>query len=250
MDGICYSHTSNTKLSTDQCKRLKRTHICNKMNLLFQSYFITVRKLTHFKFYGHLVTATTLQWNLLGAMDGICYSHTSNTKLSTDQCKRLKRRHICNKKMLLLQSSFITVTKLTHFKFYGHLITLTTNVCWAESSHSKLFLTPLITTEYYPINPQCLNINQNDSIKRVQPCQTFKYTSEQPTYTQNLQFSSLKVIFVLFSPCIVNDNSLLVPTNAYIILIYITCYLAPTCFSWSPFSGSSEPNSLKLTAVN
>ena len=105
-------------------------------------------------------------------------------------------------------------------------MTLTTNVCWAESSHSKLFLTPLITTEYYPPNPQCLNINQNDNIRTGQPCHTFKYTFEQPTYMQNLQFSSLKVIFILFSPCIVNDNSLLVPTYTHIILIYIYIILS------------------------
>jgi len=48
----------------------------------------------------------------------------------------------------------------------------------------------------------------------------------------------------------VNDYNLLVPTNAHIILLYISLYLAPTCFSWSPSSGSSQPNSLKLSAVN
>jgi len=107
-----------------------------------------------------------------------------------------------------------------------------------------LFLTPLITREYYPPNPQCFNTNQNDNIKTGQPCHTFKYTFEQPTYMQNLQFSSPEVIFILISPCIANDNSLLVPTHAHIILIHVSCYLAPTCFSWSPFSGRSEPTSL------
>jgi len=39
----------------------------------------------------------------------------------------------------------------------------------------------------------------------------------------------------------VNDYSLVVPTSAHIILIYISPYLASTCFGWSPFSGSLQP---------
>jgi hypothetical protein len=89
---------------------------------------------------------------------------TNNIKLSTAQCKRLKRRHICIKKKLLLQSYFLTARKLTHFKLAGHFITLTANVCWAESSGSKLFVSPIITTEYYPLNSHFPNINQNDNI--------------------------------------------------------------------------------------
>jgi hypothetical protein len=48
-------------------------------------------------------------------------------------------------------------------------------------------------------------------------------------------------------PCHYN---LLVPTAAHIILIYISHYLATTCFGWSLSSGSSQPNSLNLTAIN
>jgi len=44
--------------------------------------------------------------------------------------------------------------------------------------------------------------------------------------------------------------SLLVPTNAHTVLIYIPPFLAPTCFGWLPSSGNSQPNSLKLTAIN
>jgi hypothetical protein len=58
------------------------------------------------------------------------------------------------------------------------------------------------------------------------------------------------VTFLLFSPCIVNDYYLLVPINAHIMPIYISPYLAATCFGWSPSSGSSLPNGLKLTAIN
>ena len=39
--------------------------------------------------------------------------------------------------------------------------------------------------------------------------------------------------------------SLLVLTNAHIFVIYISPYVAPMCFGWSPCSGSSKPNSLK-----
>jgi len=39
-------------------------------------------------------------------------------------------------------------------------------------------------------------------------------------------------------------------TDAHIILIYISPYLAPTSFGWLPSSGSSQPNSLKVTAAN
>jgi len=42
----------------------------------------------------------------------------------------------------------------------------------------------------------------------------------------------------------------LVQTDAHTILVYISPYLAPTSFSWLPFSGSSQPNSLKVTAAN
>jgi len=48
----------------------------------------------------------------------------------------------------------------------------------------------------------------------------------------------------------VNDYYLLISINAHIMLIYISPYLAPTCFSWSPSSGSSWQNSLKLTPIN
>jgi hypothetical protein len=60
------------------------------------------------------------------------------------------------------------------------------------------------------------------------------------------------VTFVLFSPSTANHYNLLVPTNACTILIilYISPHLAATCFGRSPSSGSSQPDSLKLTAVN
>jgi len=54
---------------------------------------------------------------------------------------------------------------------------------------------------------------------------------------------------VLFPPCTVNDYNLLVLTNARIILICTSHYLTPTCFGWSPSSGSSEQNCLKLTTI-
>ena len=57
------------------------------------------------------------------------------------------------------------------------------------------------------------------------------------------------ITFVSFSPCIVSDHKLLVQTKAHT-LIYISPHLAATCFGWSPSSGSSQPNRLKLTAVN
>jgi len=41
-----------------------------------------------------------------------------------------------------------------------------------------------------------------------------------------------------------------VQTDAHIILTYISPYLAPTSFGWLPSSGSSQPNSLKVTAAN
>ena len=58
------------------------------------------------------------------------------------------------------------------------------------------------------------------------------------------------VTFVLFSPCIANHYDLLVPTNAHIILIYVSPHLAATRFDRSPSSGSSQPNNLKVTATN
>jgi len=39
------------------------------------------------------------------------------------------------------------------------------------------------------------------------------------------------------------DCILLVPTNAHIIPIYISPYLAATCFDQSPSTGGSQPNS-------
>jgi hypothetical protein len=48
--------------------------------------------------------------------------------------------------------------------------------------------------------------------------------------------------FLLFLQCIVNDYSILVPAKAHT-LIYISLYLAPIRFSWSPSMGSSQPNS-------
>jgi hypothetical protein len=42
----------------------------------------------------------------------------------------------------------------------------------------------------------------------------------------------------------------LVPTDAHVLLIYISPYLAPACFDWSPSLGSLWPNSLKLTAIH
>ena len=65
-----------------------------------------------------------------------------------------------------------------------------------------------------------------------------------------MDLTSSFVTFVLFFLCFVNDYSLLVPTDAHIVLIYISPYLAYTCFSWSPSSGISQPNSLKTAAVN
>jgi len=47
-----------------------------------------------------------------------------------------------------------------------------------------------------------------------------------------------------------NDYSLLVPADAHTALIYISPYLAHTYFSWSPSSGISQQNSLKIAAVN
>jgi len=47
---------------------------------------------------------------------------------------------------------------------------------------------------------------------------------------------------VLLSPFIAIDNNFLVPTNELIVLVYISPCLAPTCFCWSPSSGSSQPN--------
>jgi len=53
--------------------------------------------------------------------------------------------------------------------------------------------------------------------------------------------------FVLLCPCTVNDYSLLAPTNARILLIYIAPYLAATCFILSPYSWSSQANSLEVS---
>jgi hypothetical protein len=153
--------------------------------------------------------------------------------------------------MLLLQSYFITVRKLTHFKFYGHLITLTINVCWALSLHSKLFLTPLFITEYNLLNPQCLSINQNDNIKTVQPCHIsthWKSLHICKTYNSiHSKLFSYYSLHALWMITVSSTNKCTCYTNIY---LYISRYLAPTCSSWSPFSGSSEPKSLKLTAVN
>jgi len=59
-----------------------------------------------------------------------------------------------------------------------------------------------------------------------------------------------RLTFLLFVPCTVNDYNVLVPTNAHMVLLYIAPYLAATCFSWSPSSGSSKPSNLNLTAIN
>jgi hypothetical protein len=91
--------------------------------------------------------------------------------------------------------------------------------------------------------------------QRAEQCQIFKPTS------------LLCPIEQLYSPlhhlcfCSVNYHqhrlqtveshySLLVPTNAHIVLIYVSPYLAPRGFDWSPSSGTSQPNSLKLTAIS
>ena len=42
-----------------------------------------------------------------------------------------------------------------------------------------------------------------------------------------------------------NTHNLLASTNAH-----ITPFLAATCFDWSPSSGGSQPNVLKLTTIN
>jgi hypothetical protein len=44
--------------------------------------------------------------------------------------------------------------------------------------------------------------------------------------------------------------SLLVPKNACIRLIYMSPYLAATCFGWWPFLGSSQLSSSKLTVTS
>jgi hypothetical protein len=77
---------------------------------------------------------------------------------------------------------------------------------------------------------------------RIHIKQTAKWTHIFPIQTY--------VTFVLFSPWTVNHYNLLVPTNAHNILIYISPHLAATCFGWPPSSGSSQPNSLKVTAIN
>jgi len=45
-------------------------------------------------------------------------------------------------------------------------------------------------------------------------------------------FCNFIVTFTLFSPCTVNDYNILILTNAHIILIYISSYLAATRFGW------------------
>ena len=51
--------------------------------------------------------------------------------------------------------------------------------------------------------------------------------------------------FVLFSPCTVNDYSLLVQPNAYIMLIYISPYVAAICFGQSPPAGGLTTKQIK-----
>jgi len=58
-----------------------------------------------------------------------------------------------------------------------------------------------------------------------------------------MDLTSSFVTFVLFVLCFVNDYSLLVPTDAHTALIYISPYLAHTCFGWSSSSGISQSNS-------
>jgi len=55
--------------------------------------------------------------------------------------------------------------------------------------------------------------------------------------------------FVILSPCIVNDYSLLVSTDESIILICISPHLVATCFDCSPSSGRSQPNSFKTHSI-
>jgi hypothetical protein len=43
--------------------------------------------------------------------------------------------------------------------------------------------------------------------------------------------------------------SLLAPSNAHIIQLYISPYPTATCFGWSPTSGSSQPNEVKYILV-
>jgi len=43
--------------------------------------------------------------------------------------------------------------------------------------------------------------------------------------------------------------NLLVPKKIHFLLVHISLYLAPTYFGWSPSLGTSQPNSLKLSAV-
>lgn len=101
-------------------------------------------------------------------MDGICYSHTNNIKLSTAESKHLKWRHICNKKVTA-SIIFLNRKKVKTFQILWTFDHINYKSCWAESSHSKLFLTSIFTTEYYPLNPHCLNIKQNDNIKQHNP---------------------------------------------------------------------------------
>jgi len=60
----------------------------------------------------------------------------------------------------------------------------------------------------------------------------------------------------LTSVIVISENTshsyynLSVSTNAHIIPIYISPLLVPIGFGWSPSSGSSQPNNLKLTATN
>jgi len=64
---------------------------------------------------------------------------------------------------------------------------------------------------------------QSDSLVDVQ-----EICADGTYFPNNLRIFTL----ILFSPCIVNDYNILVPTNAHIILIYISLYLAATRFSW------------------
>ena len=70
-------------------------------------------------------------------------------------------------------------------------------------------------------------------------------------YTLKLVYSiSVFIFHVVVWINFLSNYSLLVQTDAHIILIYISPYLAFTSFGWLSSSGSSQPNSLKVTVVN
>jgi hypothetical protein len=94
---------------------------------------------------------------------------------------------------------------------------------------------------------------------RESPCTRFITATLQTHVENDLGFCSMIHLcsrFSLTSVIFISENTshsyynLSVPTNAHIILIYISPVPVPTGFGWSPSSGSPQPSNLKLTAIN